>query len=58
MIVKYELQAEESAVILRCVLAAGSEVNLNPALLTGALGVPAAEITRLRLLREDGTDWE
>jgi len=58
MIKSYHLRAEENAVLMDCVLAAGSEVNLNPALLTGALGVPMAEITRLRLLREDGTGWE
>jgi radical SAM-linked protein len=43
---------------LNCVLAAGSEVNLNPALLLGALGVEDASITRVRLLCENGTAWE
>jgi len=44
--------------VLDCVLAAGSEVNLNPALLIGALGANSSNITRIRLLRGDGTNWE
>jgi len=58
MILKYDLRAGEHAALLDCTLAAGSEVNLSPALLTGALGAQTAEITRVRLLRGDGAAWE
>jgi len=44
--------------MLDCVLAAGSEGNLNPALLVSALGATANEITRVKLLRSDGSAWE
>jgi len=44
--------------VLHCVLAAGSEVNLNPALLVGALGAESTEITRVKLLCGDGSAWE
>ena len=54
LIVRYELSGNE----LRCVLAAGSEVNLNPALLIEALGAGSTDITRVKLLRGDGTAWE
>jgi radical SAM-linked protein len=50
-------QAQAQA-IMRCVLAAGSVRNLNPALLAEALGAPATGIARLRLLRNDGALWE
>ena len=58
LILQHDLRAGEGAARLRCTLAAGSETNLNPALLTRALGAPAAEITRLRLLRANGAAWE
>jgi len=58
LIFKYALQAGESQVHLSCALAAGSEANLNPALLCEALGAIAPQITRVRLLRTDGSEWE
>jgi len=54
LIVSYGFEGE----VLSCVLAAGSEVNLNPALLIGALGAQASEITRVRLLCGNGNAWE
>ena len=54
LIVSYAFSGNE----LHCVLAAGSEVNLNPALLIAALGGTRAEITRVQLLRGDGSAWE
>ena len=58
LVLQYDLRAEGGAALLDCVLAAGSEVNLNAALLTGALGAREAEITRVALLRENGERWE
>jgi len=58
LILRCELAAGEREALLRCVLAAGSEVNLNPALLAEALGGAGAAITRVRLLRGDGEEWE
>jgi len=58
LVTSYDLRVEDGVVIMRCVLAAGSEVNLNPALLTGALGAESAEIARVRLLKGDGSAWE
>ena len=45
-------------VAMRCTLAAGSEKNLNPALLVEALGGGDAVIVRRGLLRGDGAVWE
>lgn len=42
---------------LTCTLAAGSTVNLNPTLLTTALGLEATHITRIRLLKHDNNTW-
>ena len=58
LIFNYAFQPGDEAALLRCTLAAGSEANLNPALLCEALGAQTAEITRVKLLREDGADWE
>jgi len=54
LIMRYEFNGN----VLNCVLAAGSEVNLNPALLLGALGAESTEIKRMQLLCGDGTAWE
>ena len=43
---------------MTCRLAAGSEKNLNPALLVEALGGAAVRIVRTGLLRADGGAWE
>jgi len=58
LILNYALRPEEGEVRLACTLAAGSERNLNPALLCEALGGDAPQITRVRLLRADGNPWE
>ena len=58
LILRYALRTDGLRALLDCTLAAGSEANLNPALLAGALGAPTAEITRVRLLRADGAAWE
>ena len=58
LIVKYALQPGEGEVHVACTLAAGSERNLNPALLCEALGGMAAQIARTKLLRADGAEWE
>ena len=65
LILQHNLQPGEGTVYLTCTLAAGSEKNLNPALLCEALGAqtPAAgaqtpKITRKCLLRNDGSTWE
>jgi hypothetical protein len=58
LILRCDIAAGDAGVLMRCVLAAGSEVNLNPALLVEALGGEGAAITRVRLLRGDGTAWE
>jgi len=58
LIISYALQAGEGGAYLSCTLAAGSERNLNPALLCEALGGDAPQITRTRLLRQDGSEWE
>jgi len=58
LILRCEPAAGETGVLLHCVLAAGSERNLNPALLVEALGGTGAAITRVRLLRGDGEEWE
>jgi len=43
---------------MACVLAAGSERNLNPALLVEALGGEVVSIVRTGLMRKDGGRWE
>jgi len=43
--------------VLRCTLAAGSTVNLNPTLLLAALGLESEQLTRTRLLKADGNAW-
>ncbi|MCL2195628.1 MAG: TIGR03936 family radical SAM-associated protein [Oscillospiraceae bacterium] len=43
--------------VFACTLAAGSTVNLNPTLLLNALGLEAAHITRVRLLKHDDSAW-
>jgi len=58
LIITYDLHTEEHRMVMDCVLAAGSEVNLNPALLIGALGAEQMSITRVALLRGDGQAWE
>ena len=63
LIVSYALQARDGEAHLACILAAGSERNLNPALLCeallcGALNAEAPQITRVKLLRADGSEWE
>ena len=58
LILRCELTAGSGCALLGCVLAAGSEVNLNPALLVEALSGEGAAITRVRLLRGDGEEWE
>ncbi|MCL2495135.1 MAG: TIGR03936 family radical SAM-associated protein [Oscillospiraceae bacterium] len=58
LILSYGLRAGEGEARLACTLAAGSEHNLNPALLCEALGAQTPQITRVRLLRGDGSDWE
>jgi len=58
LILRYELRAGEGGARLACTLAAGSERNLNPALLCEALGGEAPQITRVKLLRADGSEWE
>ena len=55
---RWELAARDRGVLLECTLAAGSEANLNPALLVEALGGEGTAITRVRLLRGDGAEWE
>jgi len=54
----YALRPGACEAHLTCTLAAGSERNLNPALLCEALGGPSPQITRLKLLRADGSEWE
>jgi len=58
LIHRWEFTARDGDVQLECVLAAGSERNLNPALLIEALGDEGAAITRVQLLRQDGAEWE
>ncbi|MCL2300241.1 MAG: TIGR03936 family radical SAM-associated protein [Firmicutes bacterium] len=58
LILNYALRPGEGEVHLACTLAAGSEANLNPALLCEALGCDTPQITRTRLLRADGSEWE
>ncbi|MDR0532281.1 MAG: TIGR03936 family radical SAM-associated protein [Oscillospiraceae bacterium] len=58
LLVSYELTQGNDRALLGCVLAAGSERNLNPALLVEALGGEAPRICRTRLLRGDGQEWE
>lgn len=58
LIFQYALTSGDAQARLACTLAAGSEKNLNPALLCEALGAPSAAITRLQLLRKDGSCWE
>jgi len=58
LILSYALQAGEGEAHLACTLAAGSERNLNPALLCEALGGGAPQITRVKLLRADESEWE
>ena len=58
LILRCDITADSRFAVLECTLAAGSEVNLNPALLVEALGGTGAAITRLRLLRGNGADWE
>ena len=58
LILNYALQPGEGQVDLFCALAAGSEANLNPALLCEALGADTPQITRVKLLRTDGREWE
>ena len=63
LIFKYALRPGEKQAYLACTLAAGSEANLNPALLCEALGAGmpgggAPLITRARLLRGDANEWE
>jgi len=58
LILNYSLQPGEGQVCFSCALAAGSEANLNPALLCEALGAPTPQITRVKLLRADGSEWE
>jgi len=58
LIFKYALRAGEGEAHLACTLAAGSEANLNPALLCEALSGKAPRITRTKLLRADGSEWE
>ena len=58
LIMSYGLRAQDGIAILECTLAAGSEMNLNPALLLGALDAGSAAITRVKLLRGDGAAWE
>ncbi|MDR2687639.1 MAG: TIGR03936 family radical SAM-associated protein [Oscillospiraceae bacterium] len=58
LIFHYDLLAGPGGIRLACTLAAGSERNLNPALLCEALGSQAPHITRTRLLRADGSAWE
>ena len=58
LIHRCDIAAESGTVEIACILAAGSEVNLNPALLVEALGGEGAVITRLRLLRGNAEEWE
>jgi len=58
LIKSYILREGENEAQLSCTLAAGSEANLNPALLCEALGGHAPQITRVKLLRADGSEWE
>ena len=58
LILSYTLLPGKTEARLHCTLAAGSERNLNPALLCEALGGGAPQITRTRLLRADGSEWE
>lgn len=58
LIQSYALTPRENEVHLTCTLAAGSDQNLNPALLVSALGGSNAAITRLALLVADGSAWE
>ena len=64
LILTYDLRAGEGEALLSCVLSAGSEANLNPALLCEALGGVSSEITRVKLLRQANgllgrwSEWE
>ena len=58
LIMGYDLRSEEGEAHLACTLTAGSERNLNPALLCEALGGQSPQITRVKLLRADGSEWE
>jgi len=58
LILSYALEPDAGQVHLACTLAAGSEANLNPALLCEALGGEAPQVTRTRLLRSNGGEWE
>jgi len=58
LIFQYALQPGDGEVFLACTLAAGSEANLNPALLCEALGAQMPRIIRVKLLRADGSEWE
>ena len=58
LILSYALELYAGQVHLTCTLAAGSEANLNPALLCEALGGESPQITRARLLRGGGSAWE
>jgi len=58
LILRYALRPGEGEACLTCTLSAGSEANLNPALLCEALGCETPQITRVKLLRADGSEWE
>ncbi|MDR2753351.1 MAG: TIGR03936 family radical SAM-associated protein [Oscillospiraceae bacterium] len=59
LIFSYDLQSlPNGGTQLGCTLAAGSEGNLNPALLCDALGIAAPQITRVQLQKADGSRWE
>jgi len=58
LIFSHTLRAGEGEARLACTLAAGSEANLNPALLCEALGGETPRIARVKLLRRDGSEWE
>jgi len=58
LIASYALREGDGEAHLTCTLAAGSERNLNPALLCEALGGETPQITRVKLLRADGSEWE
>ena len=60
LIFKFELAANAAQPTVRahCALAAGSEKNLNPALLMEALGGAVVSVVRTGLLTKDGRRWE
>jgi len=58
LIFSCELSEDTTQLRMHCALAAGSEKNLNPALLVEALGGAIVSVVRTGLLRKDGSRWE